>query len=91
MKARYEVTGDLTAPLAELSDPAYFEMRGNELDEFVSSQITDQGSIFQVVVSRSQRMLGIEYQVTQPTAEWFPERLETSYSIWSQRFDLVRR
>jgi hypothetical protein len=36
-------------------------------------------------------MLGIEYQVTQPTAEWFPERVETSYSIWSQRFDLVRR
>ena len=37
------------------------------------------------------QMLGIEYQVTQPTVEWFPERVETSYSIWSQRFDLVRR
>ena len=26
--ARYQVTGDLTAPLAELSDAAYVEMRG---------------------------------------------------------------
>ena len=28
MMARYQVTGDLTAPLAELSDAAYVEMRG---------------------------------------------------------------
>ena len=34
-------------------------------------------------------MLGIEYSVTQPTKEWFPKRLETAHSIWSQRFDLV--
>ena len=81
MMARYQVAGDLTAPLAELSDSAYYEMRcmpvwrmnlrqtvdllltcictyvgtGGELHEFVSSQVTGQGSIFQVVVSRSQR------------------------------------
>jgi Leucine-rich repeat (LRR) protein len=88
MMARYQATGDLTAPLAELSDAAYVETRGEELDEFVSSQVLE-GAIFQVVVSRGQRMLGIEYGVKQPAIEWFPQRLETSYAVWSQRFDLL--
>ncbi|KAG8457576.1 hypothetical protein KFE25_003730 [Diacronema lutheri] len=53
---------------------------------FVESAI-DGGYVVQLIVSRAQRMVGIEHHARWVSKEWSPDRVVTRLAYWSYRYD----
>ena len=48
------------------------------------------GSLIQLVLSRNGRMAGIGFKAILLNEEWFPEIVQASQTVWSQRYDEER-
>lgn len=85
MMARHRLNGTRSAQsVGELTGPNRSHIGSRH---FVTQAIEDHNFVVQVVISRAQRMVGIEHHCRWVSKEWAPGRVATRTSFWSFRFD----
>jgi hypothetical protein len=57
------------------------------LESWVDQNLRAEGALMQVIVSRAQRMIGINYKATYVDTEWTPELVQPFMTFWSFRYD----
>jgi len=82
MMARAISTGEQQAGMASLlSDKGTWE-------DFIEHQLDQRDSLVQVIISRGQRMVGINYIAARMDWEWAPGAVTVFKSYWSRRYDM---